>query len=61
MLMEVVMHASSALAALVANKFAFHDAAVLAKAYVYSGIKHPALTLDDVDALKKDLLLDIMA
>ena len=44
---------SSALAALVANKFAFHDAAVLAKAYVYSGIKHPALTLDDVDALKE--------
>ena len=44
---------SSALAALVANKFAFHDAAVLAKAYVYSGIKHTALTLDDVDALKE--------
>lgn len=41
---------SSALAALIANKFAFHDAAVLAKAYVYSGIRNPALNPDDADA-----------
>lgn len=32
---------SSALAALVANNYAFEDAAVLAKAYVYRGIKEP--------------------
>lgn len=41
---------SSALAALIANKFAFHDAAVIAKAYVYSGIKFPSLNADDADA-----------
>lgn len=35
---------SSALAALVANGFALHDAAVIAKAYVYSGIKNPAFS-----------------
>lgn len=35
---------SSALAALLANGFAPHDAAVIAKAYVYQGIKESALT-----------------
>lgn len=39
---------SSALAALVANGFALHDAAVIAKAYVYSGIKNPAIDSFDV-------------
>lgn len=37
---------SSALAALLANRFALHDAAVLAKGYVYSGIKNPAFYTD---------------
>ncbi|MGN1281243.1 MAG: thiamine phosphate synthase [Succinivibrio sp.] len=39
---------SSAIAALIANRFALHDAAVLAKGYVYSGIKHPAIASDGV-------------
>lgn len=44
---------SSCLAALLASRFALHDAAVVAKAYVYQGIVNPALkTLSSFDNTK---------